>query len=77
TAAEAFNEEPSAEAYEYFNAAYNAVLTNTPLDASISETVAPLSGQARFVDLLGRPVAEPRTGSLLIDTTARRATVIR
>lgn len=76
-AADAFNEAPSAEAYEYFNAAYNAVLTNTPLDASISETVAPLSGSARFVDLLGRPVADPRAGSLLIDTTARRAVVIR
>lgn len=76
-AAEAFNETPSTEAYEYFNAAYNAVLTNTPLDASISETVAPLPGSARYVDLLGRPVAAPRSGSLLIDSTARRAVIIR
>lgn len=73
-AAQAFNEAPSTEAYLLFNRAYNAVVTNTPMD-SISEINAEGYISARYFDLLGRPVDAPRSGSLLIDANSR--TLIR
>ncbi|MBD5373340.1 MAG: exo-alpha-sialidase [Bacteroides sp.] len=71
-AAEAFNVSPSAQAYQYFNAAYNAVKTNTPLEDSSISAIEASAEPTRYVDLLGRPVASPRPGSLLINQTTRR-----
>lgn len=74
-AAKAFADQPSTEAYLYFNCAYNAVKTNKPLDDSSISEITPETGSHSYVDLLGRPVAAPRAGSLLIDTTTRKAIV--
>ncbi|MDE6034038.1 MAG: hypothetical protein K2G15_08745, partial [Muribaculaceae bacterium] len=71
-AAQSFNASPSAPAYQYFNAAYNAVKTNTPLEDSSISTIEASAEPTRYVDLLGRPVASPRPGSLLINQTTRR-----
>lgn len=73
--AKAFSDAPSTEAYLLFNRAYNAVLTNTPMD-SIDEISATAAAPARYYDLLGRPVAIPRAGALLINATTRRLTRI-
>lgn len=75
-AAEAFLAAPSTEAYCHFNAAYNAVKTNTHLpDSAIDELTTTVAAH-NYVDLMGRRVTSPRPGSILIDTTSRK-TIVR
>lgn len=71
-AADAFNVAPSVEAYLHFNAAYNAVKTNTPLEDSAIEEVAAKAESAPLYDMLGRRVSNPRAGQLLINSATRQ-----
>lgn len=70
-AADAFNAEPSTDAYIYFNRAYNAVKTNKPLEEVAIEEVSVAHVPAAYFDLLGRPVSAPRPGQLLINPSTR------
>lgn len=71
SAADAFDQAPSTDAYLLFNRAYNAVVTNTPLGSIDQIGADSAAAPARYFDLLGRPVATPRTGTLLINATTR------
>ncbi len=64
-AADDFNAEPSAEAYERFNRAYYGVLTNTPMDGIRQIQADDCAAPIRYFDLQGRPVASPAKGIFL------------
>lgn len=67
-AADEFKANPSVDNYLHFNAAYNAVKTNTPLpgDSAIDQVEADTTPTVHY-DLLGRPVNNPHPGQLLIN----------
>ena len=46
-------------------------MTNTPLGSIDQIGADSADAPARYFDLLGRPVATPRAGSLLINATTR------
>lgn len=74
-AADAFNADPSTEAYLHFNRAYYAVLTNQAMD-SITHINAPGETGVRFFDLQGRPVASPSKGLFLRSAGSRTTKII-
>ena len=78
-AADAFLADPSAEAYCRFNAAYNAVKTDTPLpdsDSALDQLTDDPHSTRSYIDLLGRKVTSPRPGSLLLDPSSRKAIIL-
>lgn len=71
-AADAFNASPSVEAYLHFNAAYNAVKTNTPLEDSAIDSITAPGSKMQYFDLLGRPATAVGSGQLLINSATRK-----